>query len=58
VVALDVYRASNVWVDVGNSSCLVLQMQSAEVSRTVIGSFEWRWTISECVNEGIYHLRV
>jgi len=29
-------------------SCLVLQLQSAEVSRTVTSSFEWSWTISEC----------
>jgi len=32
VVALNVYRASNMWVDVRNSSCLVTQLQSAEVS--------------------------
>jgi hypothetical protein len=40
MVALNVYRASNVWVDVCNSSCLVLQLQSAEVSRSVSSSFE------------------
>ena len=34
------------------SNCLVLQLQSAEVSRTVTtSSFEWSWTISECGNE-------
>jgi len=32
-------------------SCLVLQWQSAEVSRTVTSSFVWSWTIS--VEEGI-----
>ena len=31
-------------------SCLVLQFQSAEVSRTVTSSFEWSWTISVNVN--------
>jgi len=34
-------------------SCLVLQLQSAEVSRTVTCSFVWTWTISANVNEGI-----
>ena len=33
-------------------SCIVLQLQSAEVSRTVTSSFEWSWTISVNVNEG------
>jgi len=37
----------------GDKSCLVIQMQSAEVSRTVTSSFEWSWTISVTVNEGI-----
>jgi hypothetical protein len=32
---------------------LVLQLQSAEISRTVTSSFVWRWTISVNVNEGI-----
>ena len=41
------------WVDVRNSSCLVIQFQSAEVSRTVTSSFERSWTISVSVNEGI-----
>jgi len=27
------------------TSCLVLQLQSAEVSRTVTSSFEWSWTL-------------
>ena len=44
-VGLNVYRASNVWVAVCNSSSLVLQSQSAEVSRTVTISFEWNWTL-------------
>jgi hypothetical protein len=35
----------------GVTSCLVLQVQSAEVSRTVTSSFEWSWTISVNVNE-------
>ena len=52
VVVLNVYPASNVWVDVWNSSCLVLQWQSAEVSRTVTSSFEWSQMISVNVNEG------
>jgi len=34
-------------------NCLVLQLQSAEVSRTVTSSFVWSWTISVNVNEGI-----
>jgi len=34
-------------------SCLVIQLQSAEVSRTVTSSFVWSWTISVDVNEGI-----
>jgi hypothetical protein len=37
----------------GVTSCLVLQLQSAEVSRTVTSGFEWSWTISVNVNEGI-----
>jgi len=49
VVALSVYRASNVWVDTCNSSCIVLQLQSAAVSRKVTaGSFEWSWSIIVC----------
>jgi len=28
-------------------NCLVLQLQSAEVPRTVTGSFQWTWTVSE-----------
>jgi hypothetical protein len=32
---------------------LVLQLQSAEVSRTVTSSFVWSWTITVNVNEGI-----
>jgi hypothetical protein len=36
-----------------NSRRLVLQLQSAEVSGTVTSSFEWSWTISVNVNEGI-----
>jgi hypothetical protein len=35
------------------SSCHVLQLQSAEVSRKVTNSFVWNWTISAKVNEGI-----
>jgi len=36
VVALNVYRASNMWVDLcNNSRRLVLELQSTEVSRTV-----------------------
>jgi len=49
VVALNVYRAGNVWVDVCNNSSLVLQLKSAEVSRTSRDSCERSWTIS--VNE-------
>ena len=30
----------------GLTSCLVLQLQSAEVSRRVTSSFEWSWMIS------------
>ena len=52
MVAISVYRASNVWVDACNSSCLVLQLQSVEVPRTVTSSFVWSWTISINVNEG------
>jgi hypothetical protein len=55
VVALYVYRASNVWVDVSNSSCLVLQLQSAEVCRTVTRRFERSGTISECGNEETHY---
>jgi len=51
VVALNVYRENNVWVDLGNSSCLMLQLQSAAVSPTVTSSFEWSWTISVNINE-------
>jgi len=51
VVALNVYRASNVLVGACNSSCLVL-LQSAEVSRKVTSSFVWSWTISVNGNEG------
>jgi hypothetical protein len=36
-----------------NSSCLVLQLQSAEVSRTVTSSFELSWMIGVNVDEGI-----
>jgi len=50
---LSVYRAGKVWVDLHNSSCLVLQLQSAEVSGTVTSSFEWSWTVSVNVNKGI-----
>jgi len=32
---------------------LVLELQSAEVSRTVTSSFEWSWTIIVNINEGI-----
>ena len=32
-------------------SCLVIQLESAEVSRTVTGSFVRIWTISVNVNE-------
>jgi hypothetical protein len=35
------------------SRSLVLQLQSAEVSRKVTSSFVWSWTISVNVNEGI-----
>jgi len=41
VVALSVYRPSNVQVeDACNSNCLVLQLQSAEESRTVTSSIQ------------------
>ena len=53
VVALSVYRASNVWDRVQESRRLVLQLQSAEFSRTVTSSFLRSWTISVNVNEGI-----
>jgi hypothetical protein len=36
---------------VRNSSCLVIRLQSAAVSQTVTGSFQWSWTISVNVNE-------
>jgi len=52
MVALNVYHASNVSVDLYNSSCLVLQCHSAEVSRMVTSSFVWSWVISVNVNEG------
>jgi hypothetical protein len=35
----------------GVTSCLVLHLQPAEVSRTVTSSFGWSWTISVNVNE-------
>jgi hypothetical protein len=38
---------------VGCRRCLVLQLQSAEVSGTVTRSFKRIWTISVNVNEGI-----
>jgi len=50
--ALNDYRASNVWVDVCNSSCLVLELQSAEVCRMVTNSFEGSWTTSVDINDG------
>jgi hypothetical protein len=40
VVALNVYRANNVWGHECKGSCLVLQLQSAEVSRTVASGFD------------------
>jgi hypothetical protein len=40
VVALNVYGASNVWGHERKISCLVFQLQSAEVSRKVTSSFE------------------
>jgi len=45
MVALNVYRASNVWGHESKSSCLVLQWQSAQVSRTVTSSF---WMNDQC----------
>jgi len=53
VDALNVYRASNVRVDLRNSSRLVILLQSAEIFRTVTSSFVCNWTISVNVNEGI-----
>jgi len=47
-VALNIYCASNMWTDTCDSRCLVLQLQSTELSRKVTNSFEWSWTISEC----------
>jgi len=41
VVALSVYRASNLWGHECESRRLVLQLLSAEVSRTVTSSFVW-----------------
>jgi len=43
---------SNVWVDIRNSSCLVLQVQSAEISWTLTGSFVWSWMSIVNFNEG------
>ena len=34
-------------------SCLVPQLQSAEVSRKVTSNFVWSWTTSVNVKEGI-----
>jgi hypothetical protein len=51
--ALNVYRASNVWVDVRNSSCLVHQLQPADTSPTVTSCFVWSWTIRFYVIEGL-----
>ena len=51
LVALNVYCASNVWVDVCNSHCLVLHLQLADFSRTVTGGFEGIWAISRCGTE-------
>ena len=45
---ISVYSAKNVWVDACNSSCLVIQLQSADLSRTVTARFECRWTVFEC----------
>jgi hypothetical protein len=42
VAELSVYRKSKVWIDACNSSCLVLQLQSTEVSRTVTSSFSMK----------------
>jgi len=53
VIALSVCRASNVWGHECKSRRLVLQLQSAEILRTVTSSFVWSWTISVNVNEGI-----
>ena len=55
MVALNVYRASNVWVDLCNSSCLVHQLQSTKVSLTVTSSNECSWTVSANVNEGTHN---
>ena len=52
LVALKVYRASKVWGRKRKSSCLVLQLQPATVSRPVTSSCVWSWTISVNVNEG------
>jgi len=47
VVALSVYRASNVRVDACNSSCLTLQLQSA-VYLEVTEQQRMKLDISEC----------
>jgi hypothetical protein len=46
------HEQSNVQADTYNSRRLVIQLQSAEVYRTVTSSFVWSWTISVNVNEG------
>jgi hypothetical protein len=45
LVALSVYRASHVCGDVCNSSCLVLELGSADPLRTEMSSIEYSWTI-------------
>ena len=52
MIPLNDCHVSNLWVDLCNSSCLVLQLQSAEVSLTVTSSFECVRTVSVNVNEG------
>ena len=48
-------REECVWVDVRNSSCLVLHLKSEEVSGTVTSNFVWSGTISVTINEEIHN---
>jgi len=52
VVALSVYRASNVWDQVQKQTPWAT-MVSAEVYRMVTSSFVWSWTISVNFSERI-----